>query len=85
MGNKTIADCPTCGYPLSAEYSGQTRVCEYCKTSLIAGPVSAIPIPTPLFVGVIAFGLGVFLGPSLLASTEAGQNWLAKKAREKIR
>lgn len=78
----TIAKCPVCGYPIKAEYEGQSAVCEYCGANLIAQ--DGVTIPTPLFVGVICFGLGMLLGPALIATTAGGRDWLEKQARAKI-
>lgn len=48
-------------------------------------PISQEPggvtIPTSVLVGVIFFGLGMLLGPSLVASTDEGKKWLEKQAR----
>lgn len=83
-----ITDCPTCGYPLSIEQPGKTRICEYCSTKLtaqVSGPVSqTVGIPSGLVWGLLGLTIGVIFGPSIIASTEAGSNWLAKKARERI-
>lgn len=84
MAARTLSKCPTCGYPITAEYEGQTAVCSYCGSNLIAQE-GGVTIPTPLFVGLISFGLGVFLGPALIASTAGGREWLEKQAREAIR
>lgn len=78
----TLTKCPICGYPIQASVEGETTVCAYCGESLIA---QGITIPTPLFVGVVAFGLGVLLGPALIATTAEGRSWLEKQAREAIR
>lgn len=78
---KTLSKCPVCGYPLNAEYKGQTAVCAYCGSNLIA---QGVTIPTPLFVGVVCFGLGMLLGPALIASTAGGRDWLERQARAKI-
>ncbi len=80
-----IGSCPTCSYPVKATHSGDTVTCPFCSTKLEATIAQGVTIPTPLLVGVIAFALGVVLGPSVLASTGAGSRWLEKKARERIR
>lgn len=80
-----IGSCPTCSYPVKAEHSGQTVTCPYCSTKLEAAIAQGVTIPTPLLVGIIAFALGVVLGPSVIASTEGGSRWLEKQARERIK
>lgn len=83
MSAKSISSCPACSYPLTVEYEGQTEVCAYCGEGIevIAQDGDGVTVPTPLFVGFIAFAFGVFLGPAILASTEGGQKWLEKQAR----
>lgn len=78
----TLTKCPVCSYPIQANVEGETQVCAYCGASLIA---QGITIPTPLFVGIITFGLGVLFGPALIATTAGGREWLEKQAREAIR
>ncbi len=80
-----IGSCPTCSYPVAASHSGESVSCPYCSTKLEATIAQGVTIPTPVLVGVIAFALGVVLGPSVIASTEGGSRWLEKKARERIR
>jgi hypothetical protein len=80
-----IGSCPTCSYPLKATHTGEILACPYCSAKLEATVAEGVTIPTPVIVGVIAFALGVVLGPSVLASTEAGSKWLEKKARERIK
>jgi len=82
VATKTLSKCPACGYPINAEYPGQTAVCAYCGEKLIA---QGVTIPTGTFVGLLCFGLGIFLGPAIISSTAAGRDWLTKQAREKIR
>lgn len=84
MATKTISSCPVCGYPVAIEHEGQTEICANCGEKLQA-VAQGITIPTPLFVGVIAFGLGVLIGPALIATTAGGRSWLEKQAREAIR
>jgi len=84
MTTKTVSRCDSCGYPLAAEFEGQTVTCPNCQT--VNEAVSqGITIPTPLFVGLVSFGLGVLLGPALISSTAAGREWLEKQAKEAIR
>lgn len=80
---KTITKCASCGYPLSVESIGQEVQCPMCSSiNEVIG--NGVTVPTPLFVGTIAFGLGVLLGPALIATTDSGRNWLEKQARAKI-
>ena len=80
MANSSISKCGSCGYPLAAEYLGQVETCPLCKT--VNEAVSqGVTIPTPLLVGLVAFGLGMFLGPSIVASSSEGQKWLEKQIR----
>ena len=83
METKQIGSCPVCGYPVSIEYEGEATVCAYCGANLIAQ--NGVTIPTPLFVGIVCFFAGMFLGPSLVATTTEGRTWLEKQAREVIR
>lgn len=82
----SIASCPSCGFPVTAEYQGQTKTCASCgekmeATSSTLSRISQITIPSPLFWGVLAFTAGVFLGPAILSSTGRGQTWLLQQAR----
>lgn len=83
MATTTMSKCPVCGYPIQA-YEGQTAVCAYCGEKLEAIS-QAVVIPTPVFVGIVAFLGGVLLGPALIATTSEGREWLEKQAREAIR
>jgi hypothetical protein len=50
-----------------------------------SGPaITQVVIPTTLFVGVVSFIAGAFIGPALWVSTKAGSEWLARKAKERI-
>lgn len=73
-------ECPVCGYPLEA-YKGDEVSCPYCSSSLIAQDVS---IPSPVIIGLVCFGLGILLGPTLIASTEEGSKWLARQVKTKL-
>ena len=58
---KVIAGCSSCGYPLATTYIGQVETCPMCSTvneSISEG----VSIPTPLIIGIIALGLGIFIG-----------------------
>ena len=81
MAIKTLSKCPICGFPIQAEHEGQTTICAYCGANLIA---QGVTIPTPLFIGLVCFGLGMFLGPAMISSTAAGRDWLERQARAKI-
>jgi hypothetical protein len=74
--------CPICKYPVSVSYPGEEAHCPYCNASLIA---QGVTIPSWLLAGAIGIGIGVIFGPSILATTEAGSQWLAKKSREHIK
>ena len=74
----TLTKCPTCGYPVQAEVEGQTTVCAYCGEHLIT---QGVTIPTTLFWSILTFGLGVLIGPALIASSDEGKKWLEKQAR----
>lgn len=74
----TLTKCSECAYPIQANVEGETTVCAYCGTHLIA---QGVTIPTKLFIGLITFGLGVLLGPALIATTSEGRSWLEKQAR----
>jgi hypothetical protein len=51
----------------------------------VGGPaITQVVIPTTLFVGVVSFIAGAFIGPALWVSTKAGSEWLARKAKERI-
>jgi len=51
MATKTISKCAECGYPLAAEYSGQTINCPMCGT--VNEAITGVEIPTPIFAGGI--------------------------------
>ena len=81
MATKTISKCAECGYPLAAEFEGQQVTCPMCGASNEAVAQNGVTIPTPLFVGLLSFGLGMLLGPALIATTDEGRSWLEKQAR----
>jgi DNA-directed RNA polymerase subunit RPC12/RpoP len=74
--------CAVCGFPILMKYVGQQVKCPSCGT--INEAISQVTIPSPVFAGIISFTLGVVLGPALIASTQSGAEWLAKKARERL-
>jgi DNA-directed RNA polymerase subunit M/transcription elongation factor TFIIS len=76
--------CAVCNYPIpEATYVGQQIKCPWCGS--INEAIAQVTIPTPVFVGLISFGLGVLLGPALLATTAAGQSWMERQIRERIK
>ena len=78
--------CPVCHYPIQEPtHVGEQVKCLYCGTVSEAILQEGVTIPTPVFVGIICFGLGVVLGPSVWATTKGGSEWLARKASERIR
>jgi len=85
MATKTISSCPSCGYPLKIEYAGQTAVCAYCGEGIEVIAQNGVTIPTPLFVGLVAFAFGMLLGPAIIATTSGGQKWLEEQARARVR
>lgn len=75
--------CPACNYPIPAPtHVGEQAKCPYCNT--VSEAIAQVTIPTPVFVGVIGFIVGALVGPAFWVSTEAGSQWLAKKARERL-
>ena len=84
MATKTISSCARCGYPLAAEFEGQTATCPNCS-SINEAISQGITIPTSVFVGVLAFFGGMLIGPAIIASTSEGRAWLEKQARAAIR
>lgn len=83
MAIKTISKCPICGFPINAEYEGQTTVCAYCGTKLEAVS-QGVTIPTWLFASGIGLAIGIIFGPVILGSTESGARYLERRAREKL-
>ncbi len=77
---QTLTKCCECGYPIQANVEGDRTACAYCGTQLQA-IAQGVTIPTPLFIGVLMFGIGVLLGPALIATTDGGRRWLEKQAR----
>jgi hypothetical protein len=84
--SKTITgtiSCGVCHYPIQATYKGELIKCPYCGS--INEAIGQVTIPTSLFVGVAFFLAGVFLGPSFMAATKGGSEYLARLAREHIK
>jgi DNA-directed RNA polymerase subunit RPC12/RpoP len=77
-----IYSCPICKYPIGSVSAGQEVRCPYCSSTLIAQEVS---IPSWLLAGAVGLGFGIIFGPSILAATESGSQWLARKSRERIK
>ena len=77
----TLTKCSECGYPIQAKFEGETAICAYCGEELQAVVTQGITIPSTLFWGLFSFGLGVLVGPALIASTSEGRSWLEKQAR----
>jgi len=75
----TITKCAECGYPIAADFPGQRISCPMCST--LNEAISQVTISTPVFVGLVTFALGMFLGPSIVASSSEGRKWLEKKAK----
>jgi len=84
MAIRTVSGCASCGYPLSAEFEGQTITCPMCD-SINEVIAQGITISTPVFIGILAFLGGMLLGPSIVASTEGGKAWLEKQAKAAVR
>jgi hypothetical protein len=83
MAVKTISECGSCGYPLAAEHAGQWVSCPMCGT--VNEAISqGVTLPTWLFSFTIGLATGIVLGPTLIATTDAGAKWLERKAREKL-
>ena len=77
--------CPVCHYPIrEPTHVGEQVECLYCHSISEAILQEGITIPTTVFWSLITFGLGVLLGPSLIASTKGGSEWLARKARARL-
>ena len=75
--------CAICHYPIQEPtYVGQQVKCPYCGS--INEAITQVTIPTPVFVGIIAFTVGVFVGPAILALSQAGQDYLARQIRGRM-
>lgn len=76
--------CPVCGYPVpDPRYVGERVRCAFCGA--ISETISqGVTIPSWLLTLGIGLVVGTFFGPTILASTDAGSRYLAKKARERI-
>jgi len=81
MAETVVASCPACGYPVAANFEGETAVCANCGEKMEATISQGVTIPTPVFIGVLAFAAGILIGPALLASTQTGQAWLMRQAK----
>ena len=80
-----MGSCYSCGYPIGAAYGGQEISCPMCGTEnkAISGRIGGVG--STLLIFGIGLAIGIFAGPAIIASTEAGSQWLAKKARERIK
>ena len=78
------APCAICQYPVrEPTYVGQQVKCPYCGS--INEAITQVTIPTPVFVSVIFFTVGVFVGPALLAASQWGQDYLASQVRGRLK
>jgi hypothetical protein len=83
MAVELISECGACGYPLAVEYEGQQATCPMCG-EVNEAIAQGVTIPTWLFSFTLGLATGIILGPTILASTDAGAKWLEKKARAKL-
>ncbi|MFO7712129.1 MAG: hypothetical protein R6V51_02815 [Dehalococcoidia bacterium] len=76
--------CPVCNYPIPEPgYVGAQVKCAYCG-QISESITQDVAVPSWLFwLGLGLIG-GTLLGPSILSSTEAGSQWMARKARERM-
>lgn len=74
-----IPGCASCGYPIAGEV-GEEIPCPSCH-SINQVISEGVTIPTPVIVGALFFVFGMFLGPSIIASSSGGKAWLEKRAR----
>lgn len=77
--SKTIASCPTCGYPILFHSAGEITACANCSQQMesISGTISGMTVPWAL----VTFALGMLVGPILMASSGRGRSYLEKRAR----
>lgn len=83
MATKVISECASCGYPITAEYEGQTATCAMCGT-VNEAITQGVTIPTWIFATTIGLAIGLIFGPAIIGSTDAGARWLERRAREKL-
>lgn len=83
---KTISKCAGCGYPLTSTPTGTRVDCPMCKTTneSISQSITAVTVPTPVVVGLIAFAAGVVVGPALLSGIKAGTLNLERRAVNRL-
>lgn len=55
---------------------------QVAKIAKVAG--DTVSVPVPVIVGLVCFGVGVILGPVLIASTQKGSEWLRDVASHKM-
>lgn len=84
MATGTISKCISCGYPIEAMYVGQRVSCPMCG-SINEAVTQGVTIPTPAFVGILCFFGGMLIGPSLIAGTSGGRDWLEEQTRKAVR
>lgn len=76
--------CPVCAYPIpDPRYEGTQVKCAYCGT-ISETITQGVTIPAWLLTLGIGLGVGILAGPTILASTEAGSQYMARKARERF-
>jgi len=83
VDRKSIVGCASCGYPIAWDPLSEIATCPRCgiMNEIIS---QGVTLPTWLVAGALGLIVGVIAGPALLASTDEGAKWLAKKAREKL-
>lgn len=86
-----VLSCANCGYPLAGHFIGEKVTCPNCKSHMeaiantaVESPIADVSVPTPLVTFVIGLVLGIVGGSAILASTEAGAQWLEKQVRERM-
>jgi len=73
------------GNPILLQAEQVVRNYQLSRAGAGEGPaIGQVVIPTNLFIGVVAFIAGAFVGPALWVSTKAGSEWLARKTKERI-
>lgn len=56
-----VGSCPTCSYPISAQFEGQKLNCPFCGIKLEAMDTQGLSIPISFIVGIGAFVLGLIV------------------------
>jgi hypothetical protein len=70
--------CPFCGKISSMEVAMRGKVQERVQGRIATGGISWMPV-------LIAFGVGVVFGPTILTATRQGAERMAKMAEERLR